>query len=583
MFRAIYQAYLNLKTLYKIFMVIGLLSIFMLSVGVTGLYFMSKSNESVEVIYENNLKPIRWINLARVHLNANRTNLYHAIAQIGYDSVAVKKYVADMEVRDAEFNENLKLAEEKMIELNDEFSIEKIEELEKHLSKYRDGREKMIAHILNGDREKALKTAGEYRQEAYNVIEYLSAVAGRIQERAEARHEQAKKDAAFAYTSIITMIIAAFVLSIAFGCMVAYRIEGILSKLKTKMEAVAKGDLKVEDFGFVSKSDLGQVCEAFDGMNALLKKLDSFIKNVAQSVEEISASTEEMSASAEQTAQGSQQVADSVGQLAAGSQEQANNVSESLDKINNISQYIAEMSSKLKIGSNEADDSSNKAKTGAEDALKALTKIKQIKTSSLEMGNTVAALGKLGEEIGVIIDLIKGIAGQTNLLALNAAIEAARAGEHGKGFAVVAEEVKKLASQSAGATDKITEMVKEIQSKTSITVKAMNQAVEEIDEGVHIVEDVSTKLDDIATASNKNQKMLDSTVLEMDELNENANSITRMMENVSSITEESAASAEEISSISEEQTASMEEINANVQNLAQIIENLNKQLVDFKV
>jgi len=52
-------------------------------------------------------------------------------------------------------------------------------------------------------------------------------------------------------------------------------------------------------------------------------------------------------------------------------------------------------------------------------------------------------------------DTISGIATRTNLLALNATIEAARAGEVGRGFAVVAGEVKQLAGQASGATDRI--------------------------------------------------------------------------------------------------------------------------------
>jgi len=59
-----------------------------------------------------------------------------------------------------------------------------------------------------------------------------------------------------------------------------------------------------------------------------------------------------------------------------------------------------------------------------------------------------------------IVQTIGAIADQTRLLALNAAIEAAHAGTAGYGFAVVASEVKKLASDTRRATEKVAGMMR---------------------------------------------------------------------------------------------------------------------------
>lgn len=87
------------------------------------------------------------------------------------------------------------------------------------------------------------------------------------------------------------------------------------------------------------------------------------------------------------------------------------------------------------------------------------------------MGQLVESSQKIGE----VIALIQTIAGQTNLLALNATIEAARAGEAGKGFAIVANEVKALSSQTATATEEISNHIHAIREATSATVDAIRE------------------------------------------------------------------------------------------------------------
>ncbi len=79
------------------------------------------------------------------------------------------------------------------------------------------------------------------------------------------------------------------------------------------------------------------------------------------------------------------------------------------------------------------------------------------------------------KQIGDVIDLIERLAAQTNLLALNATIEAARAGSYGRSFSVVAGEVKLLANETASASGKIAQTVKELQCHISGVVDSTRQ------------------------------------------------------------------------------------------------------------
>ena len=118
----------------------------------------------------------------------------------------------------------------------------------------------------------------------------------------------------------------------------------------------------------------------------------------------------------------------------------------------------------------------------ADTSSKSQTDIAQITNSIEELINiinhniaVIESFSKKSQDIGEIVNTIKGITDQTNLLALNAAIEAARAGEHGRGFAIVADEVRKLAENTQEATSNISLVVQSMQQEINNIQENFNQ------------------------------------------------------------------------------------------------------------
>lgn len=115
----------------------------------------------------------------------------------------------------------------------------------------------------------------------------------------------------------------------------------------------------------------------------------------------------------------------------------------------------------------------------------------------------VQGLADAAQRIGEVVRLINDIAGQTNLLALNATIEAARAGEAGKGFAVVASEVKNLASQTARATEEITQQITAIQAATDETVEVIHGVGRTISEINEITSTIAAAVEEQGAATSE--------------------------------------------------------------------------------
>jgi len=183
-----------------------------------------------------------------------------------------------------------------------------------------------------------------------------------------------------------------------------------------------------------------------------------------------------------------------------------------------VSQVVEEMVSSVQAVSSNASsaaeaahDADQAAKGGHDIVNKTVESINQLAGEVTHAGDVIRKLESDTENVGTILDVIKGIAEQTNLLALNAAIEAARAGEQGRGFAVVADEVRTLASRTQDSTQEIQRVIEELQSAAQSAVEVMNHSKERaqtsVEQAAQTGESLAAITEKVASISQMNMQI----------------------------------------------------------------------------
>jgi methyl-accepting chemotaxis protein len=181
-------------------------------------------------------------------------------------------------------------------------------------------------------------------------------------------------------------------------------------------------------------------------------------------------------------------------QQATGAREQATAMTEITTTISELlasSRQIAESARRV---ADMAEQTVSAARSGDNVVVKANDALGTIQRQVEQIVGHMLDLGKKGQQIGVVLEIVSELAEQTNILAINATIEATGAGEAGKRFAVVADEIRKLADRTAGSTKEIRVLIDEVRSAVNTTVMATETGAKTVEAGARHFSEVSRSL-----------------------------------------------------------------------------------------
>lgn len=390
-------------------------------------------------------------------------------------------------------------------------------------------------------------------------------------------------------TKLFEMIGLSAVLLLVVSVLLMYMLYKFVSQPLTRLSAeitrVASGDLSEQDDmlkrrDIKRKDEIGEIIRSFLAMTDGLKQL---VRKVHDGSNLLSVRSREFVASA-------QEARSSLHMVSTTSQDIGVLVDRTFDEVTEASAQLLALEGQAKTISYNAGDAVEAATQMKQSVFEGQVHVDRstdamqgIQSSSLENEARMGRLRASAEEIQTIVDQIKAIAKQTGMLALNASIEAARAGEHGRGFAIVAQEVGKLSVQASTATDMIVTLVEQVKMRIVHATETSEQIRDKSEAGVSAVHSTRAAFDGIMGQIASVERLIQDIRQEATTQESNTQGGVGAVSTVKSMGAEMVARVQEAGTATDESLALIDEFMENSRQLANLADDLLRDVSQFRV